>query len=294
MRFPRAAAFSGIGAGVVVALLVILFLLVLNQRPGSSTTPATSGATATVTGTSTATSCASALPGAVPASAGPNFTDLPLPANSVSTAPTQAGGGGAGQFTLYTLQLCTSSSSPAAVDAFFTSLTAHSWLHSTTFPADGSYQSNCTGASCWARDVRYVSLQEPITDLGGGVERYHLTLATAPPAPDCSGSGTMFSAGYYYKLPDPGYTSTQVFANIPLPPLSRIVPDDAAGGQRGYEMCSAGTVASITSFMTAQLTNLGWSSAGNGTWTKSGYSLTVLISSPTGWLVGWHNPDYHP
>lgn len=298
MRIPRAAAFGGIGAIALVALIVVLFVLVLNQHSSGGTGPLASTGSATSIATATATtvaaSCDSALPGAGPASAGPSFTDLPLPANSVSTAPTQTGGGGDGQFTIYDLEMCTPGSSAADVNAFFTGLTASNWLNSNTFPADGSYQLNCPSAPyCWAKDVRYVTLSEPITDLGGGVERYHLTLATAPPAPDCSGSGNTFPPGYDYKIPDPGYTSTNVFADIPLPPLSRLIHDDASGGARGYDICSAGTVASITSFMTEHLTDLGWTNAGGGTWTKSGYSLTVSVGSPTYWYIYWHDPDFH-
>jgi hypothetical protein len=260
-------------------------------EPAAGTSTATSAATAT--GVSQATSCAAALPGAGPASTGPSFADLPLPPNSVSTAPAQMGGGGAGQFTLDQVQLCTADSSPSAVNAFFSGLTSHSWLHSNTFPADGAYQSTCTNAACWAKDVRYVMLPQPITDLGGGVERYHLIVAVAPPAPDCSGSGNTFSQGYYYAIPDPRYVATNVFAHIPLPPLSRIVPDDASGGQRGYEICSAGTVASISSFMTKHLTDQGWTSTGGGTWTKSGYTLTLILNASAAWVVTWRDPDFH-
>ena len=300
MRIPRAAAFSGLGAVALVAVIVLLFVFVLQRPPSTNGEPAagaptaTAGTAATATGAANATTCADALPGAGSASAGPSFADLPLPANSVSTAPTQAGGGGAGQFTLYQVQMCSADSSPSAVNAFFSTLTSHSWLHSNTFPADGAFQSACAASLCWAKDVRYVSLQQPITDLGGGVERYNLTVAKAPPAPNCNvAGGSTFSNGYYYAIPDPHYMATNVFAKIPLPPLTRIVPDDASGGQRGYELCSAGTKASITAFMNKNLANQGWISTGGGNWTKSGYSLTIILDSPTSWVITWRDPDFH-
>ncbi len=300
MRIPRAAAFGGIGAVVLVALLVLLFIFVLQRPPSNSGEPgigsstATTGAATTPTVAAPATSCAEALPGAGPATAGPSFADLPLPAKSVSTAPKKSGGGGVGEFTLYQVQMCTPDSSPSAVNAFFAGLTSHGWLHSNTFPLDGSFQSACVNGACWAKDVRYVVVQQPITDLGGGVERYLLTVATAPPAPDCSGSGNTFMPGYYYSIPDPHYKATNVFAKIPLPPLSRIVPDDASGGQRGYEICSAGTVASISSFMSKQLAAQGWTSTGGGNWSKGSYTLTVILNSPTGWVITWRDPDFQP
>jgi hypothetical protein len=114
---------------------------------------------------------------------------------------------------------------------------------------------------------------------------------TATLTPPSCASG--FSSGYYSQLPDPHYTTTQVYADIPLPPLSRIVPNDAAGGVRGYDICSAGTVASITDFMNTHLASQGWTNSGSGTWTKSGFNLNVVISSATGWNINWRDPDIH-
>lgn len=102
-----------------------------------------------------------------------------------------------------------------------------------------------------------------------------------------------FPAGYHAQLPDPNYTSTTVYADIPLPSYSLIVPDDASGGVRGYAICSAGTVASISSYMSAHLTALGWATQGGGVWTKNGYTLTVQITSPTNWTISWRDPDLH-
>ncbi len=114
--------------------------------------------------------------------------------------------------------------------------------------------------------------------------------ATLTP-PNCNTSGSTFSSSYYATLPDPHYTKTQVYANIPLPPESRIVPDDAAGGVRGYMICSAGTIESITSFMNTHLADLGWTAGSGGTFTKSGYSLTVRVDAATSWVISWRDPD---
>jgi len=111
-----------------------------------------------------------------------------------------------------------------------------------------------------------------------------------PPAANCTGS---YLWGYYDQIPDPGYKSTNVYANIPMPPVSRIRPDDASGGVRGYDVCSPGTVASITVFMSTHLTGLGWTSAGNGLWKKNGYSLQMNLRSPTDWNIWWRDPDIH-
>jgi hypothetical protein len=298
MHFPPInTTFRNIGAVAVLVLFAIFAVVVFSQRPGGgpgTTSTPTIIPTNTPVGTATTTiaDCSSILPGSGPASAGSNFSDLSLPANSVSTALTKVGGGGTGQFTIYELKLCAPGSSVSAIESFFMQLTSRSWLHSNTFPADGAYQSDCPDAYCWAKDVRYVRLVRPISDLGGGIESYQLTLAVAPPAPNCDAWINSFPQGYYYKIPDPHYKATNVFANIPLPPLSRIIQDDASGGQRGYDVCSAGTIVSITSFMETNLTKLGWTKGNNGIWTKDGFQLTIRMDASTHWLIGWHNPDF--
>jgi hypothetical protein len=113
--------------------------------------------------------------------------------------------------------------------------------------------------------------------------------ATPAPPPACAG----FLAGYHTQLPNPDYTSTNVYADIPLPPESRIVPDDASGGVRGYDICGPGTVASVASFMRARLTALGWTPAGDGVWTKAGHTLTVRVTAATDWTISWRDPDLH-
>ena len=307
MRFPRAAALSSISAAALLLIIAALFLIVLQQHKSSTavgnggTATATTGApTVNPTSTSlpvtttapptTVPGCNTLLPAAGPAAAGPSFPDLAFPPNSLGNNLARIGGGGDGQFTIYQLELCTANASPSAINSFFANLATTGWLHSNTFPLDGAYQSACSVASCWAKDIRYYGLST-VSDQGNGVVRYHLILATAPPVPDCSGAGNTFSTGYYYLIPNPNYTTTQVFATIPLPPLTRIVPNDASGGVRGYDFCSAGTVAAISAFMTAHLTSLGWVAGPNNTWTKSGYMLNVLVTSPTEWNIHWRDPD---
>jgi hypothetical protein len=57
---------------------------------------------------------------------------------------------------------------------------------------------------------------------------------------------------------------------------------------------SAGTLASITSFMNTHLAGLGWVAGSGGAWTKSGFTLNVQISSATNWVIFWHDPDFRP
>lgn len=139
--------------------------------------------------------------------------------------------------------------------------------------------------------------QRPTTQPGPGGAPGPATATSTPTAPPTATSTPTlaacpnFPSGYSARIPNPGYTTTTVYADIPLPSYSRIIPDDASGGVRGYVICSAGTAASITSYMSDQLTALGWAAQGGGVWKKNGYSLTVQVPSPTNWTISWRDPD---
>jgi hypothetical protein len=89
-------------------------------------------------------------------------------------------------------------------------------------------------------------------------------------------------------------TLTTDFGVVPLPPLSRTVPNNASGGQRGYDICSAGSAASVASFMQQNLPAYGWTFvSGNGgtqTWRNSKGVITWSVSNPLDWNIGWRVP----
>jgi hypothetical protein len=130
------------------------------------------------------------------------------------------------------------------------------------------------------------------------------TPTLAPPTcPD------QFSATYYTTLPDATFNATNLYAQIPLPPLTREVDNDASGGLRGRQLCSAGTADSILAFMTQNLTQLGWQMAetqesdcvnvGAGLyqtlqcWKNGTYTLDLGINSNTDWLILFRDPDFN-
>jgi len=112
---------------------------------------------------------------------------------------------------------------------------------------------------------------------------------------------------YYNTLPDAKFKATSVYAQVPLPPLTRSYDNDAAGGVRGRQMCSAGTTASVLTFMTQHLTQLGWHQADmNGLtclnagsfygqpqcWKNGNYFLFLGINSSTDWIILFRDPDF--
>src|SRR5262249_3307266 len=148
---------------------------------------------------------------------------------------------------------------------------------------------------CWARDTRYVKLDQ-VTDKGAGVVTYHLRLATPPPAPDCSAgyNGTPFPPGYYYFLfSQPAYPGvTDGFDHIALPPLTQLAFDHAAGNTSA-PLCSAGSPAMVKAFLDQHLRAVGWSSLGNNLYTYAN-KFALAIEDGDGAQVKavlhWPNP----
>ncbi|HLW02600.1 MAG TPA: hypothetical protein VKT82_28360 [Ktedonobacterales bacterium] len=128
------------------------------------------------------------------------------------------------------------------------------------------------------------------------------TPTLAPPV--CNGP---FNPNYVSTLPDATFKATTVFAQVQLPPLTRSYDNDAAGGTRGRNMCSAGTTQSVTDFMTQHLTALGWQKTGSSTqgclsagpsyaqqqcWQNGNYALNMGINSNLNWIILFIDPDF--
>jgi hypothetical protein len=129
--------------------------------------------------------------------------------------------------------------------------------------------------------------------------------ATAALAPPTCGSN-FTSTTYVTTLPDSTYKKTDVYAKVQLPPLTRSFDNDAAGGVRGRNMCSAGSTASVLDFMQTHLTSLGWQQVSmNGSdcmsaaaygqeqcWKNGAYFLALAINSNTDWIIIYRDPDF--
>ncbi len=228
-----------------------------------------------------ATTCAQVFPGAATASVGPNFSDLPLPANSVSTPLVATHGGGDGEFTIDELDLCTANSGAHGIlTAFANTLPMHGWIQSNWFPVDSEAESPCGDSFCWAHDTRYVKL-EGATDLGNSLVKYHLRLAVPPPAPTCTDgyNGAAFPSGYdYFLSQQPLYPGiTDGFDHIAYPPLTKQASDTAAGNIY-VALCSAGSASMVKTFLDTHLQAVGWVAQGGGAY-KYANKFTLNIES---------------
>lgn len=242
---------AGAGAAIVALLLV-------SACGASSTTGGQPTATVQPTVT-TQTTCATALPGAGAINLQYQGFIYPIvfPPGTVGTVPQQTTGG-PGLFAVYSFTACTSNTSTAGVASFFAAhlgALEHGWLTTQTFPADGGLMANCSGTPCWFNPKGgplYYLIFDQYADKGNGVIQYRARWAVSPEFPHC---GPNFSSSAavrdVYFLP--GYTP-----QLPLPPLSSTVPDNASGGLRGFDICSPGTAQSVRDFMLKELPVTGW------------------------------------
>jgi hypothetical protein len=110
-------------------------------------------------------------------------------------------------------------------------------------------------------------------------------LATPPPAPTCNAN--------FANSPIRGaQTSVE---GVPLPSITFVVPDDAAN-LHGYDLCSSGTVASVTAFLTTALPGSGWTKVASNAhcfyddqcWTKGAAAISWHVDDPTDWRIAYH------
>jgi hypothetical protein len=89
-------------------------------------------------------------------------------------------------------------------------------------------------------------------------------------------------------------TLSTAYGTVPLPPLSRTVPNDAAGGIRGFDICSAGSASTVITYMEQHLPSYGWTlvsqSGGIETWKKGSGTINWSVTDPLEWNIYWRLP----
>ena len=191
------------------------------------------------------------------------FGAVPLPPLSRTVADDAAGSMG--------YDIC-SAGTAASVTAFLQqNLPTYGWTLVGTSGGIQSWQ-NSIGTIYW-------SVPDPLD--------WHISWhgpSVTPPA-----CGANFNGDQSYQN-----TLTTAYGTVPLPPISRTVPNDASGGVRGYDICSAGTAATITAFLQQNLPAYGWtlvsSSGGIQSWKSSKGTINWSVSDPLEWNINWRIP----
>jgi hypothetical protein len=110
-----------------------------------------------------------------------------------------------------------------------------------------------------------------------------------PPAPPACGPNFSSPISQTYQS-----TLSTTYGTVPLPPFSRTVPNDAAGGVRGYDICSAGTASTIITYMEQNLPSHGWTlvskSGGMESWKTSSGTINWSVTDPLEWNINWRIP----
>jgi hypothetical protein len=251
-----------LGALAAVTLLVVLAAaLFANLR---SQTPGVGSA-----------SCATTLSGATPAGAIAGFDGVLFPAGAVMTTA-KSSFGGPSQFNVLEADVCFSgprSSIP----------TLSGWSDSPSFPYQGALLQSCTGQCYQMENSRYVALEQ-ITDHGNSVFTYRLRLAAPPPSPSCNAN--------FSNSPLKGVQTS--VDGVSLPPVTYVVPDNAPN-LRGYDLCSSGSAASITAFLTSALPATGWTKVASDArcfyagqcWTRGTAAISWRVDDPTNWNIAY-------
>jgi hypothetical protein len=256
---------------LVVSLAASLFVALRPQSPGSAP----------------ASSCATLLHSAAPAAAVSGFSDLAFPTGAMVT-PIASSFGGAGRFTILEGDVCYSGTTGDLTGPGGHSVTANllggGWAVSSSFPYHGDLLQSCSGQCYQTKNTRYLGL-ERIASPGSGLVTYHLRLAAPPAAPTCNAN--------FANSPIKGVQTS--VEDVPLPPITNVVPDDAAN-LHGYDLCSSGTAASVSAFLGSALPASGWTKlAANAhcfyadqCWTKGTGAISWHVDDPTDWHIAYH------
>jgi hypothetical protein len=267
---------------------------------GCAATTEVGGPTATATPTATPT-CASALPGSSPIDLAAHGFLYPFasPANTVSSAISTTASG-PGLFTVSQFTACTPGAAVSTVQSFYNSqlpALQHGWYTTDLFPADGGLMIACSAPCFWdpkGGNIYYLVFDQ-FNDHGSGVVTYRGRWAVfdISTLPTCNANFGPANTGAQRDVYFVGSGATA----FPVPPLSSITPDDAAGGVRGYDICSPGTAASATAFLAKEVPADGWTKVTTSNahctipsncWTKGGqYWSWGSISDPKLWTISY-------
>lgn len=303
-----------LGGGLILALAATAGCSATTSTTGAGGTPAatvatTPTATTPPIATTPPTTCAQ-VSGFASASAATVLTgfNYPLPTNAVATSP-QTSAGAAGQYTLTDMNVCAPNTTTelhigATPRPLATALEFYGWGMMSSFPVGGDAQQACpSGDTCYGYQVQtknndpYFQIPEQflafgaVQDHGNGLITFHLKLAAPPATPNCGSDPNYDSLDqaifgvhpvYQLYLGAPPHSANDGFSGVQVPPVTRFYSDSATGHTE-YQLCSAGSAASVNAFMYHQLTTNGWTGcSGQPAPAASGGCFAFTFTAPCG------------
>ncbi len=291
---------------LIITGFILLALSLAACSSQSSTTPGSSSGTSTAGGhgaaTATATggpqqACAQVVPAGTPFSGVSGVSALQLPAGSY-ISPYSQGGGGVGQYTVKSYTICfpgaesvvdggnlTPSGTPTSAIG---NLVHNGWTLNNLFPdpTSLSYLDYCSAPQIC---LNTSGTPDPFTFVGfdqfapqaGGVTTARLQVGSMA-KPICLNDVGYYSGAPKYTLYEDGNSvsggNTPAY-HFQMPPETRVSTFNGGGtaGSTYNYFCSGGTTATVTSFLTQSMQNIGWTVTPNST----GFSATDTTGGVT-------------
>ncbi|HLY29524.1 MAG TPA: hypothetical protein VKQ36_00725 [Ktedonobacterales bacterium] len=312
MRVLRSSRKAAASAFVCLGVFAMALLAGCSSTAGSSTPPGSgSVSNATATATTGSGNGATATPhgggnanpqscqdiagfgNAGPVPEGGRLSNVPFPSNAQSTEGVDVVNS-TGLYEVLKFDVCAPNTTTSALHSYYASqFPGMGWAQSSTYPYDGGYQAACGDPYCWkvGSQPEFSSL-ENVQAAGNGFVTYRMRLAFPPTVPDCSNILPPGNPLTYHFFWD-GEQST-----VPLPPLTVEGLGDGhnVGSKSVFSqfMCSPGTAASISSYMSTELSHHGWSNTsqnlcGTTGWmiNNAGLAIDWQVSSATDWELNY-------
>ncbi|HET9111604.1 MAG TPA: hypothetical protein VFN78_12320 [Ktedonobacterales bacterium] len=309
---PSLGAPSTVPMSSVVALTALIAVSLVGcqstaggtQTGGVTSSPPTATATATATATPQP-ACVQLDPGATPFTSLNGVSGLNLPAGAYMNGGAQSGGG-AGQYHVTTYTACIPGNE-AAIDGASGSTIAQlqtaGWSLNNLFPdpSNNAYLDYCSNShNC----LNTKGSGSPFTFLGfdqyanhpGGYTTFRLQVATVA-APACLNDPQYYSGTPKYTLYYDGSSASPSGPSrnhFQMPPGTRVSTFQGGGtaGSTYVYFCSAGTQASVLSFLKQSMATDGWtisgaSASGFSASTGSGptYTISVDVQNPNNYYL---------
>jgi hypothetical protein len=291
----------GLSIGVCIGIVLGLTGCASSSAPGG-TVSATPSATSSPT---PQPACLQFVPGATPFTSLNGVTGLTLPAGAYISSGSQSGGG-AGRYQVTTYTVCFHGSE-GAVDgpsgSTLTHLKQTGWSLNNLFPdpTNNAYLDYCSNSHNCVNDA---GAPNPFAFLGfdqyasqtGGYTTFRLQHATIA-APTCLSDPQYYSGAPKYTLYYDGSgasPSGDPRNHFQMPPGTRVSTFQGGGtaGSTYVYFCSAGTQASVVSFLTQAMSNDGWtissaSASGFAAAIGSGptYTVDVVVQNPNNYYL---------
>jgi hypothetical protein len=254
--------------------------------------------------------CAQLVPGSAPFTSLSAVPGLTLPSGAYLSGGASSGGG-AGQYQVTTYTICFQGAESAVngpSGSTLSQLAAAGWVLNNLFPdpTNNAYLDYCSGShNC----VNSKGSPTPFTFVGfaqyvshpNGYTTFTLQVATIA-APSCLNDPQYYSGTPKYTLYEDGSSASSSgdpFSHFQMPPATRVstfLGGGTAGSTYVY-FCSAGTQATVVSFLTQAMSNVGWiiSNASASGFTASHgsgptYTIAVTVQNPNNYTLRIFRP----